>query len=109
MCKSNKRIVNRRITVRMIRTEHSTYGVCALMVRLVRVKTIVKVFIVVFKVSVEQIVQNVTAAGGQAAAHMLPRMFGGHQPADIDEPEQCLGIPLIQRLLAGAAGLELGV
>ena len=70
--------------------------------------TIVKVFIVVFKVSVEQLVQNVTAAGRQTAAHMLPRMFGGHQPADIDEPEQCLGIPLIQRLLAGAAGLELG-
>ena len=39
---------------------------------------------------------------------MLPRMFGGHQSADIDEPEQCFGIPLIQRLLAGAAGLKLG-
>ena len=70
--------------------------------------TIVKVFIVVFKVGVEQLVQNVTAAGRQTAAHMLPRMFGGHQPTDIDEPEQCFGIPLIQRLLAGTAGLELG-
>ena len=33
---------------------------------------IIEVFIVVLKMGVEQLVQNITAAGGQAGTHMLP-------------------------------------
>ena len=70
--------------------------------------TIVQVLVVVLEMGVEQLVQNVAAAGGQALAHMLPGVFGGHQTADIDEPQQCFGIPLVQRFFVGTAGLELG-
>ena len=57
---------------------------------------------------VEQLVQNITAAGGQAGTHMLPGVLGRNQTAEINETEQRLGIPLFQRLLVRALGLELG-
>ena len=39
---------------------------------------------------------------------MVAGMLGGHQTADINEPQQRFGVPLIQRFLAGTACLELG-
>ena len=69
---------------------------------------IIEVFIVVLKMGVEQLVQNITAAGGQAGTHMLPGVLGRNQTAEINEAEQRLGIPLLQRLLVRALGLELG-
>ncbi len=69
---------------------------------------VVEVLVVVLKVGVEQLIQNVPAAGRQAGAHMLPGMLGGHQPADINEPQQRLGVPLVQRFLVGAAALSWG-
>ena len=64
---------------------------------------VVQVFIVILKVGVEQLVQNIAAAGGQTAAHMVAGVLGGHQTADIDQLEKGLGIPLLQRILGGAA------
>ena len=68
---------------------------------------IVQVFIVILKVGVEQLIQNIAAAGRQAAAHMVAGMLGGHQTADVDQLEKGLGVPLLQRILGGAACLEL--
>ena len=62
----------------------------------------------VFEVGVEQLIQNVAAACGQAFADMLAGVFGGDQTADVDEAQERLGIPLVQSVLIGAAGLELG-
>ena len=62
----------------------------------------------VFEVGVEQLIQNVAAACGQAFADMLAGVFGGDQTADVDEAQERLGIPLVQPVLIGAAGLELG-
>ena len=47
----------------------------------------------------EQLVQNISAAGGQTAAHMVAGVLGGHQTADIDQLEKGLGIPLLQCIL----------
>ena len=38
--------------------------------------TIVQVLVVVLKVGVQQFIQNIAAALGQAVAHMLPGMLG---------------------------------
>ena len=69
---------------------------------------VVQVFIVILKVGVEQLVQNIAAAGRQTAAHMVAGVLGGHQTADVDQLEKGLGVPLLQRILGGAACLELG-
>ena len=69
---------------------------------------VVQVFIVILKVGVEQLVQNIAAAGRQTAAYMVAGVLGGHQTADIDQLEKGLGIPLLQCILSGAARLELG-
>ena len=69
---------------------------------------IVEVLVVVLEVGVEQLIQNVAAAGGQAGSDVLPGVFGGDETADVDEAEQGLTVPLFQRLLVGAALLELG-
>ena len=70
--------------------------------------TVVQVLIVILKMGVEQLVQNIAAAGRQTAAHMVAGVLGGHQTADIDQLEKGLGVPLLQRILGGAACLELG-
>ena len=57
---------------------------------------------------VEQLIQNVTAAGRQAGPDMLPGVLGRNETADVDEPQQRLTVPLFQRFLVGAALLELG-
>ena len=69
---------------------------------------VVEVFVVVLEVGVEQLIQNVTAAGRQAGPDMLPGVLGRDEAADVDEPQQCLTVPLFQRFLVGAALLELG-
>ena len=69
---------------------------------------IVQVFIVILKVGVEQLVQNIAAAGRQTAAHMVPGVLGGHQTADVDQLEKGLGVPLLQSILGSAARFELG-
>ena len=69
---------------------------------------VVEVLVVVLEVGVEQLIQNVAAAGGQAGPDVLPGVFGGDETADVDEAEQGLAVPLFQRLLVGAALLELG-
>ena len=69
---------------------------------------VVQILVVILKMGVEQLVQNVAAAGRQTSAHMVAGMLGGHQTADINEPQQRFGVPLIQRFLAGTACLELG-
>ena len=69
---------------------------------------IIQVFVVVLKMGVEQLVQNVAAAAGQALPHMVAGVLGGHQTADVDEPQKGFGIPLIQCVLAGAACFQLG-
>ena len=62
----------------------------------------------VLEVGVEQLIQNVTAAGRQAGPDMLPGVLGRDETADVDEPQQRLTVPLFQRFLVGAALLELG-
>ena len=69
---------------------------------------VVQILVVILKMGVEQLVQNIAAAGRQASAHMVPGVLGGHQTADIDQLEKGLGVPLLQRILGGAACLELG-
>ena len=69
---------------------------------------VVKVFVVVLEVGVEQLIQNVTAAGRQAGPDMLPGVLGRDEAADVDEPQQRLTVPLFQCFLVGAALLELG-
>ena len=69
---------------------------------------VVEVFVVVLEVGVEQLIQNVTAAGRQAGPDMLPGVLGRDEAADVDEPQQRLTVPLFQRFLVGAALLELG-
>ena len=69
---------------------------------------VVQILVVILKMGVEQLVQNVAAAGRQASAHMVAGMLRGHQTADINKPQQRFGVPLIQRFLAGTACLELG-
>ena len=69
---------------------------------------VVQVFIVILKVGVEQLVQNIAAAGRQTVAHMVAGVLGGHQTADVDQLEKGLGVPLLQRILGGAACLKLG-
>ena len=39
---------------------------------------------------------------------MVAGVLGGHQTADIDQLEKGLGVPLLQRILGGAARFELG-
>ena len=68
---------------------------------------VVQVFIVILKMGVEQLVQNIAAAGRQTAAHMVAGVLGGHQTADIDQLEKGLGIPLLQCILSGAACFKL--
>ena len=68
---------------------------------------VVQVFIVILKVGVEQLVQNIAAAGGQTAAHMVAGVLGGHQTADIDQLEKGLGVPLLQCILGSAACFKL--
>ena len=68
---------------------------------------VVQVFIVILKVGMEQLVQNIAAAGGQTAAHMVAGVLGGHQTADIDQLEKGLGVPLLQCILGSAARFEL--
>ena len=62
----------------------------------------------VLKVGVEQLIQNVAAADGQAGPDVLPGVLGRDQTADLNEAEQRLGVPLLQRFLIPALGLELG-
>ena len=69
---------------------------------------VVQVFIVILKVGVEQLVQNIATAGRQTAAHMVAGVLGGHQTADVDQLEKGLGVPLLQCILGGASRLELG-
>ena len=57
---------------------------------------------------VEQLIQNVPAAGRQAGPDVLPGVLGRDKAADVDEPQQRLTVPLFQRFLVGAALLELG-
>ena len=47
---------------------------------------VVQVLVVVLKVGVEQLVQNVAAVFRQHAAHMGAGVLGGHEPAQVDEP-----------------------
>ena len=68
---------------------------------------IIQVFVVVLKMGVEQLVQDIAAAGRQALPHMVAGVFGRYQPTDVNEPQQGVGVPLVQRFLAGAAVLEL--
>ena len=68
---------------------------------------VVQVFIVILKVGMEQLVQNIAAAGGQTAAHMVAGVLGGHQTADIDQLEKGLGVPLLQCILGSAACFKL--
>ena len=68
---------------------------------------VVQVFIVILKMGVEQLVQNIAAAGRQTAAHMVAGVLGGHQTTDIDQLEKGLGIPLLQCILGGAACFKL--
>ena len=69
---------------------------------------VIKVLVVVLKVGMEQLIQNIPAAGRQAGAHMLPGMLGGHQPADINELKQGLCVPVVKRFLIRALGFEPG-
>ena len=70
---------------------------------------VVEVFVVVLEVGVEQLIQNVTAAGRQNQAQdVLPGVLGRDKTADVDEPQQRLTVPLFQRFLVGAALLEPG-
>ena len=69
---------------------------------------VIEVFVVVLKVGVEQLVQHIAAPRRQAGADIAAGMLGGHQPANVDQPEQRLAVPAFQRGLAGLLGLELG-
>ena len=68
---------------------------------------IIQVFVVVLKMGVEQLVQDIAAAGRQALPHMVAGVFGRYQPTDVNEPQQGVGVPLVQLFFAGAAVLEL--
>ena len=62
---------------------------------------VILVLVVVLKVGVKQFVEDVAAILGQAAAHMVAGVLAGHEPAQIDEPQQCQPIPGVQVFLAG--------
>ena len=68
---------------------------------------IIQVFVVILEMGVQQLVQNIAAAGRQALAHMVTGMLGGNQTADVDKPQQRIRIPLLQCFFAAAACLEL--
>ena len=70
--------------------------------------TVILVLVVVLKVGVKQLVEDVAAVLRQTVAHMVAGMLAGHEPAQVDEPQQRLTVPLFQRFLVGAALLELG-
>ena len=63
---------------------------------------IIQVFVVVLKMGVEQLVQDIAAAGRQALPHMVAGVFGRYQPTDVNEPQQGVGVPLVQRFLWAA-------
>ena len=69
---------------------------------------VVEVFVVVLEVGVEQLIQNVAAACGQAFADMLAGVFGGDQTADVDEAQERLGIPLVQPSSSAQRALSWG-
>src|SRR5699024_3656424 len=69
---------------------------------------VIEVLVVVLKVGVEQLVQHIAAPCGQAGPDIAAGVLGGHQPADVDQPDQRLAVPALQCGLAGLPGLELG-
>ena len=62
---------------------------------------VILVLVVVLKVGVKQLVEDVTAVLRQTAAHMVAGMLAGHEPAQVDEPQQRHAIPGVQVSLAG--------
>ena len=62
---------------------------------------VVKVLVVVLKMGVEQLVQNIGTALGQTGAHMGAGVLTGHKPAQFDEPQQGGAVPAGQVGLAG--------
>ena len=67
--------------------------------------TVIQILVVILEVGVQQLVDDMPAVGRQAAAHMVPGMFAGDKPAQLDEPQEILAVPGIQ---IGLALLELG-
>ena len=66
---------------------------------------VIQILVVVLEMGVEQLVQNVGAAVGQAFAHVGPGVLAGHQTAQIDELQQSAAVPAVQ---VGLPGLDLG-
>ena len=62
---------------------------------------VILVLVVVLKVGVKQLVEDVAAVLRQTAAHMVAGMLAGHEPAQVDEPQQRHAIPGVQVFLAG--------
>ena len=62
---------------------------------------VILVFVVILEVCVEQLVKDIAAVLGQAAAHVVAGVLAGHEPAQIDKPQQCQPIPRVQIFLAG--------
>ena len=60
---------------------------------------VVHILVVVLKMSVQQLIQNVLIALGQIGAHEFPGVLGRHQPAHLNQPHQDLIIPGVQILL----------
>ena len=57
---------------------------------------VVKFLIVVLKVGVQQLVQDICKIPGQALAHKTAGVFGGHHAAHVDQPVQRLSVPCAQ-------------
>ena len=54
---------------------------------------IVAVFVVVFKMGVQQLVYDVAEALRHALAHKAARVFRGHEAAHVNQPVQRLAVP----------------
>ena len=68
---------------------------------------VIQLFVVVLKMGMEQLIQDITTAGGQAAAHMGPGVFGRYQTAQLDQLQQGVLVPAGQGLLVRTLCLEL--
>ena len=72
---------------------------------------VVAVFVVVFKMGVQQLVYNIAKALWHALAHKAARVFGRHKAAHVNQPVKRLAVPRAQIALPGLqlCQLALGV